>query len=435
MKTFLRILVLGLLWCNVGIAKEKHDLLKKNIGIKKKDTTIQGWKFKANKHLKKRIKKGEFLYVYDVVEAKDGFPVRWGDTSQRYELRGLACTTEVGDCDRGDGASTARIETPVNDNFYMKPNSEYWITWSIYPPKDYVLIHRKTGLGQFHSNQGPMPSQWEFKLFNNSDQDGFQLWNSVSGGVEKRYDACFGSSNSLESMNEATGENHTHHWCEKQYWKYNLMSLKEFYSYRGLWIDFIINVKWGQKDNGHFKLWINGKQVVNHQGKTMHDSKEYGSRYKATFTYGMYNDNERGKLVTDAEFKKPIVIYWDEVWRKKSCKELELERLGYACDALDEGGKNKPDVIEDKVATIENETLSVSEESKEERYIKTLTDRISKKIIRKNSLSEDKATKVIQWVNKELVKWAKNDDGEIQTIKGRKEKMKSLIDKGIKKFQ
>ena len=66
MKTFLGILVLGLLWCNVGIAKEKHDLLKKNIGIKKKDTTIQGWNFRANKDLKKRIKKGEFLYVYDV---------------------------------------------------------------------------------------------------------------------------------------------------------------------------------------------------------------------------------------------------------------------------------------------------------------------------------------------------------------------------------
>ena len=47
----------------------------------------------------------------------------------------------------------------------------------------------------------------------------------------------------------------------------------------------------------------------------------------------------------------------------------------------------------------------------------------------------DKATKIIQWVNKELVKWVKSDDGDIQTIKGRKEKMKLLIDKGIKKFQ
>ena len=135
-----------------------------------------------------------------------------------------------------------------------------------------------------------------------------------------------------------------------KYWKYNLMSLKEFYSYRGKWIDFIVNVKWGQKDNGHFKLWINGKQVVNHQGKTMHDSKQYGSKFKATFTYGMYNDNKKGVHgVTKERFEQPLIIYWDEVWRMKSCKKLKLERLGYSCDALDNGGKEKPDIIKVKV--------------------------------------------------------------------------------------
>ena len=109
-----------------------------------------------------------------------------------------------------------------------------------------------------------------------------------------------------------------------------------------------VNVKWNQKDDGHFKLWINGKQVVNHQGQTMHDSKQYGSKFKATFTYGMYNDNERGAYVTNEEFKKPIIVYWDEVWRMKSCKKLKLERLGYSCDALDEGGKTSPDIIDNK---------------------------------------------------------------------------------------
>lgn len=228
----------------------------------------------------------------------------------------------------------------------MKPNSEYWITWSIYVPEDYVLIHYKSGLGQFHSNQGPMPSQWEFKLYNDWKGSGFQLVNSVSGDIEKRYDACFGSSNSLSKMSD---KNAKFHWCEKQYWKYNLMSLEEFYSHRGKWIDFIVNVKWGQKDNGHFKLWINGKQVVNHQGKTMHDSKQYGSKYKATFTYGMYNDNKKGVHgVTKERFDEPLIIYWDEVWRTKSCKKLKLERLGYSCDTLDNGGKEFPDLIVDK---------------------------------------------------------------------------------------
>ena len=72
-------------------AGEKHDLLKKNNGISNKDTTIKGWKFRANSHLKKHIKKGNFLYVYEVVYAEDGHPVRFVVTltlpfSHKYDL-------------------------------------------------------------------------------------------------------------------------------------------------------------------------------------------------------------------------------------------------------------------------------------------------------------------------------------------------------------
>ena len=77
----------------------------------------------------------------------------------------------------------------------------------------------------------------------------------------------------------------------------------------------------------------------------------------------------------------------------------------------------------------------ISSLTKEERYVKTLTDRISKKIISENSLSEDKAKKVIQWANKELKKWTKKDSDEINTIEGRKKKIQSLTKKGIKKFK
>ena len=73
--------------------------------------------------------------------------------------------------------------------------------------------------------------------------------------------------------------------------------------------------------------------------------------------------------------------------------------------------------------------------TKEERYVKTLTDRISKKIISANSLSEEKAKKVIAWAIKELVKWSKDDNDEINTIEGRKKKINSLTKKGIKKFK
>ena len=38
-------------------------------------------------------------------------------------------------------------------------------------------------------------------------------------------------------------------------------------------------------------------------------------------------------------------------------------------------------------------------------------------------------------VNKELKKWAKDNDDEINTIEGRKKKIQSLTKKGIKKFK
>ena len=131
------------------------------------------------------------------------------------------------------------------------------------------------------------------------------------------------------------------------------MSLKEFYSYRGKWLDFIVNVKWDQKTieeggKGFFKLWINGEQKINYSGQTMHKARQYGSKYKVTFQYGLYNERAPGSGYTDADISNPIVVYYDELWRVKSCKKLKLERLGYSCDALGKGGKTEPDIISEK---------------------------------------------------------------------------------------
>ena len=161
------------------------------------------------------------------------------------------------------------------------------------------------------------------------------------------------------------------HWCETKYYKYNLMSLKEFYSYRGKWLDFIVNVKWDQRTieeggKGFFKLWINGEQKVNYSGQTMHKARQYGNKYKVTFQYGLYNERTPGYGYTDKDISNPIVVYYDEMWRVKSCKKLKLERFGYSCDALGQGGKTEPDSIEEKdlnMPSNESENNNESENS------------------------------------------------------------------------
>jgi len=37
----------------------------------------------------------------------------------------------------------------------------------------------------------------------------------------------------------------------------------------------------------------------------------------------------------------PTVMFYDEIWAKKKCKNLELERLGYSCENLERQSDDK----------------------------------------------------------------------------------------------
>ena len=351
MKKLLGILVLGLLWSNVGLSKDKHDFLKKNVGISSKDTTIKGWKFRPEGSTSKLVKKGKIKYVY-AVTSKDEGPVRWGETAQRFELR-ADCTDEDGsDCDRGDGSSYNRVEISATDDTSFKNKQNSWITWSLYLPKnDGLLVRKKTGLGQFHSNAGPMPSMWEFKFFPSKyGSKGLLLLNSTGGGISATNDACGGSSTDPSKMSgKFKGM-----FCEKEYRDFWLMDTKSFMNLRGKWTDFLVNVKWDDKQldeggEGYFKLWINGKLYVNWKGQTIHKNPAKYKNYRATFKYGLYSriTPATGYLIKDVK-KEPQFVYYDEVWKAKSCKKLKLDRLGYSCEDLEsqKAKKTKPDRVE-----------------------------------------------------------------------------------------
>jgi len=63
-----------------------------NLGLNKKDTTIQGIKLKPITKIeafKHSVKKnyGWTKYGIKIVKSSDGLPIRYGDTSIRFELR------------------------------------------------------------------------------------------------------------------------------------------------------------------------------------------------------------------------------------------------------------------------------------------------------------------------------------------------------------
>ena len=52
--------------------------------------------------------------------------------------------------------------------------------------------------------------------------------------------------------------------------------------YIGKWMDFVVNVKWSQSNDGWFSIWLNGKLNFEYKGKTMYCDKG------VYFKYGIY---------------------------------------------------------------------------------------------------------------------------------------------------
>jgi len=72
---------------------------------------------------------------------------------------------------------------------------------------------------------------------------------------------------------------------------------------KGEWIDFVVHVKWTHEDDGFFKVWRDGKLVVNHQGSTYMD---YPAKQGPYFKAGNY------KGASNWPGTSPRVIYIDE---------------------------------------------------------------------------------------------------------------------------
>ena len=493
-----------------------------------------GWVFGNNYDPKTHLTPD---YAFTFVNKTDGYPVRLGKQSIRFEIRRGDCGVDAGgynDCtiwNESTGHYSERHE--LGSNFKFKNKSTTWHTYSFFLPEDFPIEghgYEHISMGQFHGGPNNNPGfKWDL------DEGTYQL---------RRRTACY-----LEEFIKESGE--------EDGFACSVNNRQEFIGnkdLRGQWHDVVVNIKLSIKQNGYFKQWINGKLVYHYLGNT---SKPRGSTNQ--FRMGIY----RGATKSTPEVSTQIA-YYDEIrFANKSCKKLKLKDLGYSCKEL-EGQKignidfipGKLDIeitssssmdgkyqlqwywllkkIEDDTfkdqwivltdyVTISNGRLSfdklansdvisdkyrkdinfinwgdnfvikgnldldtskpeavkitgpvtqledgsyigeglhgidikkvnkeyikvifkpltgteaaISTLTKEQRYVKTLTNRISKKIISANSLSEEKTKKVIKWVNKELVKWSKDDGDEINTIEGRKKKIQSLTKKGIKKFK
>ena len=249
MKKFLGILFLSLLFCSNGFAGKEVNLPKDVVSGSKFKKSLTGSYYKK--------------YGMQVVDKKDGHPVRMGEKSIRFELR-------AGDCgkDRDGGWSDCKKDRERHElsGKYRVSKGERWYAWSIYMREDFVNVDPVSViLGQFHQEKKHVI--WMFK------------------------------------------NKHGGYWIENYVPEYTVSSTQILTREQmlGKWNDILVNVNWSHKDDGFFKVWVNNKLVHDFKGKT----KSKG--VKTYFKFGIY----RSKVSTyELMYKKKIptqIVYYDEI--------------------------------------------------------------------------------------------------------------------------
>ena len=289
MKKLLGIVVFGLLICENVFAgvEEVIKEIKKNKDIAqgfdkvKEFDTWNEWRVTPKAILKSDKSKREHLMK--IVNKSDNHPVRFGKQSLRFEVR------------NGDGWGwDSRNDRERSELLICCVNKKTtWTAWSLYLPNDYEKIFpAKTMLAQFHNDADNPPA---FAFDNQSERhanEGGGYWIAVDEYINK---------------------------------KFLLKKLLDHSEMLGRWNDILVNAKWTHKEDGFFKIWINGKLAFNHKGMT----QEKGELIE--FHVGIY----RSFLSRTPEPDKTQIAYYDEIRHTNSCKKLKIGDLGYSCKKIE----------------------------------------------------------------------------------------------------
>ena len=340
MKKIIFILILTFLYLSNAFANQ--DEIKKmitssenyNLGLNKKDTTVQGVKLKPlvkisafNYSVKKNY--GWTKYGMEVVNSSEDIPVRYGDTALRFELHHEDCgflykNGKERDCTRSTPHHRFEIGTSRNKKTPKgyKHNQDLWYTVSFFLPQEHKF-YRKQSVYQFHSSEGPYNPPFQLEIL---PKKGLMVKILTSEGVYEETVGDCGGSIKEDII-----------YCEKAEIDYLLMTPDELENTLGKWIDLVIHAVWDkrstehEKNKGMFEVFVNGEKKVHYKGQTMWNVG------LSVMRIGIYQSKQaRGKSATLKQMKDtPTIMFYDEIWVKKKCKDLKLDRLGYSCENLE----------------------------------------------------------------------------------------------------
>jgi hypothetical protein len=212
-------------------------------------------------------------YAVDVVNKKDGHPVRKGKQSVRFKLR-------VGDCGGADcepdwGSSRSELLFDVDHG----AGDDKWYAWSIYP-KNYKFL-----------NGGVSPIHGQFKPSKPTSTDPFQN----NGGFYILVDPFGGMKLDVTEIEGVRPEV----WIPAS-------------QFSNRWHDILVHAKWSTGKNGLFQVWVDGKQKLVRKGRNM-----YANRSPKWFRFGMYRPQ-----IYRATNKPIQIVYYDELVSGNTCEDV-----------------------------------------------------------------------------------------------------------------
>tara|TARA_A100001035_G_scaffold183364_1_gene145994 strand:+ start:235 stop:1041 length:807 start_codon:yes stop_codon:yes gene_type:complete len=221
----------------------------------------------SNTQVEKKSISHKKKYSLQLVNSKDGHPVRSGKKSYRFEVR-------LGDCggdSKHDDCKTDRQRTELQFDKHQKGKKDHWYSASIYLPKDY---------------QSVAPVKTTF----------VQLY-------EKGWKPIL-------MITDRNGE-----WLEVgRMWSGEFVEMKKalkINDMKGKWTDVLINARYSREEDGYMKVWINNKLILD--AENIKNITPYTKR-GVGLDFGIYQTFVSGWKRKHGDKPYPnMIVYFDEV--------------------------------------------------------------------------------------------------------------------------
>ena len=222
---------------------------------------------------------GHEEHNHQVVSSDDGYPVRYGKYSERFEVRPGDCGVSKGGYHNDCTTDRERSEMTSDRDIMYYAGDEYWYRWSIFFPKNYDALHPvHMTFGQFMQGHCKHPVfSFNTKKFRETPEFGVYMTHDYVISPNARW----------------------FHFLETHY--------------RNKWHDIVVHAKWSHSENGWFRVWHNGVQKMNYNGKTLWC---YDGVY---FKYGVYKTGISRILEKD---NKTTTVYYDGIRISKSSEGI-----------------------------------------------------------------------------------------------------------------